>query len=327
MNYLEAFQQAEGKLQVQNYRGCIRDCGTITEVGLKALYVKQVEWEENRPDGHDILANFHRSNPEFKDLDPVKCGLFQLLKFFSLAGVWERVQVRVSSNLHFTKKIPWHELRFTRNEATHSLEDFTREQAVEFLHHIKIFLHECELAETRPSVLVDNKVECFDCGFSLQTSWSYCPSCGSEQKTSCFNCNRVLDVTWQTCPYCETPRTVDLFIEETNRLYKAYCEAVWADDIVNADERELLRRKRLELGISEDAAARIEAEVADPNIIRFMDLIRAVLVDGIIDPIEMEFLNTNAKKLGIPMARAKKLIDSMNPKRRIDPLRRLIGMR
>lgn len=160
------------------------------------------------------------------------------------------------------------------------------------------------------------------------SSWTYCPSCGSEQSIKCLNCNRSLDKSWKTCPHCESQLTDDLFTEETNKLYKAYCEAVWVDYIVNADERELLRRKRLELGISEDLAEKIESEVADPNIIRFMDLIRAVLVDGKIDPLEMEFLHTNAKKLGIPLERAKKLIDSMRPrKKQIDPLSKLRRIR
>lgn len=316
MDYLRAFRHAESKLQTSDYVGCIRDCGTIAELGLKELYVRQKDWEESEGRVFRVLEEFRETHTEFCEFDPEKSSLFPLLKFYSFTNLWERIQVRVESNLHFTRRIPWHDLRYVRNVATHSFRSFTREQAVEFLHHIKLFLHETELAATNPSVLFENKTECHGCQMSLRSDWNYCPSCGIEQRVKCYNCSRSMEVTWKTCPHCEASRTVDLFVEETNRLYKAYCEAVWTDDVVNAEERELLRRKRLELGISEETAEQIEAEVIDKEVFQFIDLINAVLIDGVIDDIEMEFLMNKAEQLKIDTKRAKRLINSMYSERR-----------
>lgn len=317
MDYLKTFNNAESKLQTEDYVGCIRDCGLIAELGLKELYERQKAWARRNRQSFTLLRDFRKNHQAFRDFKPETASLFQLLKFFRIMKIWEQIQVRVESNLHFTKRIPWHDLRYVRNKATHSYYTFTREQAVEFLHHIKIFLHECELAETKPSVIFENRRNCLCCDLSLKQNWNFCPSCGAEQKCRCTNCKRELEIKWKVCPFCSQVKESDKMQEEAVRLFRAYCEAVWADDVVNAEEREMLRRKRLELGISEELAEEIEAEVVPHNVQIFSDLIQAVLIDGVIDDHEMEFLFTKAKNLEIPIPRAQRLVNAMYSGRKV----------
>lgn len=311
MDYLIRYQEAEEKLTRRDYAGCIALCGNIAENALKDIYRLQVRWEKKHGREFDPLTSFRESHISHADYEPVKSGLFLLLKFYAFGEIWRAVQARVESNLHFTKKIPWRELRISRNEAVHTFKVFTREQAVEFLHHLKLLLYECELADTRPGILLRKQEECPNCSFEVSASWKFCPDCGSELKPECVNCYRPLEPSWITCPYCDTARSGKLLDINTHELYKAYCEAVWADGIMHFDERDLLARKRIELGISEDEADQIEMKVVPQELLRFSDMIEAVLIDGVITEIEREWLYNNATRLSIDLSKAKEMISHL----------------
>lgn len=316
MRYLKQLEEAENALQLEKYETCIQLCGKIVENGLKDLYKLQVKWSKEMDIEFTLLEDYQASLGNQGQYSVENSTLFNVLKFYRISGMWNEVKKRVKSNLHFTEKIPWHELRFLRNDAVHIYTDFTREQAIEFIHHLKVFMYECELSEdpekVKPHFLV-NRTTCKQCDENLIESWNYCPNCGTQNQYDCWNCKKPLETNWLRCPFCEAQQSEDPSAMEALKLYRAYCEAIWADHVVNSDERELLRRKRIELGISEDTADSIEQKVVDPAILSFIDLIEAVLIDGVIDQYEHEFLMKKAQELRLEEKIAVKLISNMKP--------------
>lgn len=313
MNYLSEFGKAEQAFMLDNYDSCVRICGRLIERGLKDLYSYQVEWHKEHGREFLLMESFRENHKGFEKFTVSRSGLSRLLKFYHLSGMWDEVRTRVTSNLHFTQRIPWRDLRCVRNDATHNTTPITREHAVEFLHHLKVFLYECELAEDLDLIKPEfiEQASCVKCDNLLLKTWKYCPNCGNQHIIQCRKCGNRLEPNWKICPHCNEQRCIDQLSAETERLYMAYCEAIWADHVVNAEERDLLRRKRLELGLTEEKAEELEQKVINPSIVQFIGLIEAVLIDGVIDKNEKEFLMNKAEKMEIPTSTALKLMDNL----------------
>lgn len=313
MNYLSEFKKADEAFHLQNYDSCIRISGKLVETGLKDLYKRQEEWYNSKNQSFDLASSFSETHKGFENFSISRSGLSRLLQFYHLSGMWDEVRVRVNSNLHFTQRIPWRHLRCVRNDATHGSESLSREHAVEFLHHLKVFMYECELAEDLDEIKPDfiQQSNCRSCDRSLSKDWKYCPNCGEHHVIKCMKCGARLEPNWKICPHCNDQSRSDQLTSETERLYRAYCEAIWADHVVNADERDLLRRKRLELGLTEDKAEEIEKTVINPLIVQFIGLVEAVLIDNVIDENELEFLRGKSEKMEIPWSTAERLIENL----------------
>lgn len=313
MDYLLEYKKSEDAFMLGNYVSCIQLCGRLIEGGLKDLYSMQVEWYNSTGEKFELAEKFRENHSGFEKFSVGRSGMGRLCQFYRLSGMWDEVRKRVSSNLHFTDRIPWRELVRLRNEATHGGTNIGREHSVEFLHHLKVFLYECELVDDREKIRPDfiRKSKCHSCDNALLKTWKFCPSCGTQHIIHCNNCGSRLQPNWKICPNCNDKSCNDQLTAETERLYRAYCEAIWADHIVTAEERDLLRRKRLELGLTEENAEEIEQSVINPAIVQFIGLIEAVLIDGVIDKNEKEFLRNKAEKMKIPEATALKLMDNL----------------
>lgn len=313
MDYLLEYKRAEEAFMLDNYDTCVRLCGRLIERGLKDLYSAQCDWYEKDGLSFNLSESFRENHSGFEKFTVSRSGLGRLCQFYRLSGMWDEVRRRVTSNLHFTDRIPWRDLVRTRNIATHGNASIEREHAVEFLHHLKVFLYECELVEDREQIRPEfiQRTSCHNCNNPLLKTWKFCPTCGTQHIINCKNCGSRMEPNWKICPNCNEQSCADQLTAETERLYKAYCEAIWADHIVNAEERDLLRRKRLELGLTEENAEEIEQSVINPAIVQFIGLIEAVLIDGVIDKNEKEFLMNRAKKMKVPESTALRLMDNL----------------
>jgi len=308
MNYLKSFKDAQSKFHVEDYIDCIRDCATITELGLKELVLQQELWSKKKGVSFTFVEDYRSRNTLFEDFNPSKSTLFDLLKFYQLSKFWNFIEKRVHSSLHFTKKIPWHDLRYVRNLSVHRFPKFSREQAAEFLYHVEIFLYETELAQTNPEIYKKSNC-CVSCKMNLKSKWNYCPGCGSRQINCCPKCQKTIESDWNACPWCKN--SIEKQPEAKGEtLYKAYVEAVWADGVLNSDEVELLNRKRKELNISLECANKIDEEIIPASIKEFSRLIEAVLIDGEILEEENSFLLKSARELKIGVVHAEKIIQT-----------------
>ena len=308
MNYLTSFKNAQSKFQVEDYIDCIRDCATITELGLKELIYQQEVWSVKTGVLYTVVKDYKSSNPLFENFDPAKSTLFDLLKFYKLCKFWDFIEKRVDSSLHFTKKIPWHDLRFVRNLSVHKFPKLSREQAAEFLYHLEIFLYETELAPTSPDIYKKSNC-CVSCKTNLKSKWNFCPGCGTKHNNSCHNCKTPIETDWIACPYCQ--HLIEKQPEALGeKLYSAYVEAVWTDGVLNSEEAELLNRKREELNISEECAKKIEDKIIPMHFKEFSRLIEAVLIDGELIDEEKSFLLKSAFELEIDLFKAENIIQT-----------------
>lgn len=326
-DYKKEYQKAKNVYIDKNYTNCVLQCGIISENAFKDLFQEL----ESRDKYYQYLGNrlseFIESFEKSIDFKLVNAGFFDVIKFFEHAQLWDTISRDVESNLHFTRKIPWHDLRQLRNKAAHPIRGYeiSREDAMEFMHYLKIFLIECELIpDEKNGPFHPVSENCNNCNNSLKEEWRFCPNCGSQHVLKCTVCNKRLEADWRICPYCNNTELDNKTQIGPDLLYKVYCEAIWADHHVNADERLFLKRKRLELGLTERQAEKIEESVAPTEYLTFIELIEAVLLDGIIDDQEMEFLFVKAKRLNLDKQTAKDLINNMVEKNRFVPKLKLL---
>jgi Double zinc ribbon len=48
------------------------------------------------------------------------------------------------------------------------------------------------------------QVRCPKCGAPAQSTFTFCPQCGTELSQACPGCKRPVEPGWQRCPYCGT---------------------------------------------------------------------------------------------------------------------------
>ncbi|OYT14505.1 MAG: hypothetical protein B7C24_17965 [Bacteroidetes bacterium 4572_77] len=231
---------------------------------------------------------------KFADFEISKATMGYIIKFFHITSFFRLIESRIDRRLTFTKKFPWRRIVKIRNDNTHTQYESSKEEAVDFVHFLGVFLYETGLDH---SVSYKETV-CFDCRSSVDPKWNYCANCGSDLSTTCKKCSAKLKSVWIICPNCQTPRS-GIKTKNPELMYNHYCEAVWADGIMTKEERIFLDKKREELGIEKEDAIRIEEYHAPKNAVRFRDMVEATLVDGIIDENERIYLRNKAKLLGL----------------------------
>jgi hypothetical protein len=62
--------------------------------------------------------------------------------------------------------------------------------------------------QAAPVALAPNTARrnCAHCGFPLQDSFAFCPSCGVNLRTAkCPACGQKVDPSWSSCAYCDSP--------------------------------------------------------------------------------------------------------------------------
>jgi RNA polymerase subunit RPABC4/transcription elongation factor Spt4 len=55
---------------------------------------------------------------------------------------------------------------------------------------------------------------CPNCKKAVQTSYDFCPSCGTRMKEVCPSCQKQISKDWQLCPYCGQ-KLVEQQVKET----------------------------------------------------------------------------------------------------------------
>lgn len=298
----------------QAFNQAVVECGKILEQALKGLYDRlfteighTLEWEEMMAEFESKMGS--RFNGERMTLG----GLLILTK---ITCFWDLLSIQCRSNLEITKNLPWSKVRVWRNKATHEDKQFEKYEALEVFQYTKVLLYDTDLIPGQD--LYSNLTATFavrkchnkDCGCDLAEDWQYCPKCGERSYQKCSRCKKDLHPDWSICPYCNMSRGVMKAEDELKHLYRAYCEAIWADYIITPNESRFLEMKRIEFGLNPKEAKAIESEVIPKNYLQFIHLVEACSIDKVIDEDEEEFLLTKALHYQIDTASAKMIIDN-----------------
>ncbi|MDP8236415.1 MAG: TIR domain-containing protein [Candidatus Erginobacter occultus] len=299
----------EESLRNQKWCRTVMTCGQLLEKAMKKLL------DDARAEDADNLLSQRLRDAErhigrgrrFSD----NFALDEMVHLYLETDLFSELRRRLSSSLQKVKQLDWDKLVSCFDDAKnprHS-QDVGREDANEMVYGTKLFLYDCELLGAKQKVDPVPEDErqltaCPICGTAVTEGWSYCPACGAQLKLVCPVCHRALAAAFRICPYCETriSRHPVGETEEHRRAceeYRVFCAGAYLDGVVNVREREMLGKKRLALGLTQDEAYEIERQCAPHNVLEYTRLVEGVLVDGTIDENERVFLKTKAGELGI----------------------------
>jgi RNA polymerase subunit RPABC4/transcription elongation factor Spt4 len=184
----------------------------------------------------------------------------------------------------------------TRNRVTHNANvNISRTEAYRFISYLKTYLRETGLVNDD---VITGEIRCYSCNRLIDRQWHYCPDCGADLSSTCKTCGEHLKPGWTNCPVCSTPRD-GVKVSNPKTVYGFYCQAVWSDGYLNAEEMRFLRRKQRELGLDDAKALKIQKKYAPDAAMIFRGMVEASLTDGVIDNREKIFLRNEADRLGI----------------------------
>ena len=298
IDYKYEIEETTKLLEKRSYNAIISRCGWMLEQGLKALYSQQVVFFNSEKMPSSTIEEYESFkaiiDAEFLHFKLNAITLGGLIKLFHLTRMFSLIENRLDTRLTFSKQINWRKLKNIRNNITHDNYNASREQAMDFLHYAKVFLHETKLIDeiSYPT----GEYRCHECANLIEKEWSFCPHCGMNLAKYCKKCNTELKQHWSICPECKTPRS-GIVISDPKIIFAQYCEAVWADGVLTRDEKVFLDQKREELGLELEEAYESEMNFAPRNAIRFRDIVEATLIDGVIDDNEKEYLRIKVKEL------------------------------
>lgn len=287
------------------YSSCVLECGMIIEKGLrhrlKELLSELVDSQERQAILEAEMK--HRKRNE----TITKFGLGQLCGVMQEARAWKLLRRQLTSDMRRVRYIPWNQVVEWRNAASHSLPNINigEMEALQMYIWTKTFLIDCELVGehnvVKPIEDTVSAANCPKCKQAVKPHWKYCPLCGIGINLRCPNCKRQVSEKWGRCPWCDGKLERQALKESdfAKDEFKHLCKGVWLDGIVHRRERELLEKKRIELGLSCDEVQKIEAECAPRKNLVYTQLVEAVLVDKQITPQEKTYLERKAKELGI----------------------------
>jgi len=310
--YFQELRKAQNHFHQRFYPTSIRECGRIIEIGLKELFRDLQSYCSTNGE----LQLFENMKNEFleKQKTPFKferATLGGLLLFTKHTSFWALLKKMCDSNLAYLKMVNWGRVRHLRNHSTHGSEMLGRSESIEMLFYTKVFLFDSGLIEG----LIDadpgiRDAHCLNCDLKINQDWNFCPACGEAVERECRNCGKSLSPTFRICPHCDSTRFNHSHKQEDHKTYRQYAEAVWADWEVTPMEREWLKSKRLELGLTPEEAEKIEKEVIPQNYYHFLNLVDAVNIDGVIDQDEEIFLIDKAKNLDVSESIARRVIQN-----------------
>lgn len=329
VNYSSELKRVESLVKQNYYPSAVLKSFQLVEFGLKDLYKKLELYFEGTDRNHlwkELHQDFFRARKEEFIFE--KAGFGSMLLLAKSTKFWDYMREMCESNLRFVRMVNWEHVRVLRNKVTHEGFQVSRSDALEMLFWSKVFLFESGLVQGRKDLITEVlDTDCIKCDFTISLSWNFCPHCGDPTHNACPSCNRDVNHSQKVCPHCDY---VIVRIEknsEEKKKYKAYAEAVWADWVVTPLEREWLKQKRLELGLTMDESETIEMQVIPKNYYLFSEIIEATKVDGKIDKFEKEFLQKKAVQLNVPMEVAYNLINAAsNFRAQKSSLRKLIAM-
>jgi RNA polymerase subunit RPABC4/transcription elongation factor Spt4 len=323
-NYLSNLQLADELYKKNDYAACIRECGIVIESGKRALLKAILPTLENYEE-RERIGEVERRVGRGKTYNFFH--LTQLEGLYREANIFDVLKRRVRSNLVRTKRIDWKTLVQWRNDSSHGAQYFTQDDAMQMLIWTRTFLYESELVSFEADALHCTQQTavvvrvCSGCDESVQDGWIYCPFCGIRLSLTCRSCKRNLNPDFRICPYCETkvPLCSDHLIEVDEKARQEYailCRGAWLDGVINAKERVLLDAIRLELGLPEDEAEKIEIQEAPPGVMEYAGLVEGTLADGYISEAERQYLERKAIELGVDLEVARELEQALIASRR-----------
>jgi len=299
LDYSVEIKRIESYLVDRNYTTVVKDVGWLFEMALKDLYIQQISFFKRNSENVIISSEYSKFKTKrdemFPDFIINRATFAQISYLFHQSQFNALIELRINNPLTFSNKIPWKDIRELRNLVTHKKQKVTRKEAIKFINYIATYIKETHLNET---LIIIGEIKCFSCNQLVNKNWKYCPSCGANLSNSCSKCGTKLNTSWKICPECQTPRS-GVKVEKPGIVYKYYCQAVWSDGYLNNDENNFLKLKRLELGLSEDFAEKIENKFAPINALRFRDYVEACLIDEVIDENEKTNLRNKTDDLNL----------------------------
>lgn len=298
--FKERLDTVHGHIANHEYQSAIRESGIVLEIGFKDLFELVRQNFETSNHWINAFKEYEKKYDRAFDFNYLTLG--SMIFIFQFADLWQLLRVQLKSNLNYVDNIPFGKLLTCRNKAVHENIRFSRYDALDFEHYLKVFLYDTELMEGKRKFLYSDydkydEGQCHECSNDISPKWKFCPNCGSRTIQPCSGCNRKLKAAWKICPFCNTSRSV--VDSDHMTLYRYYCEAIWADYIVTPMEREFLNGKRLEFGISPDLATSIELKVIQENYHYFNDLLEMSATDNQIDDNERELLLKKGRDKGL----------------------------
>lgn len=315
--YQEDLQSLSQLLHQKQWDASVRFSSDIFQRAMKEL-VRNIQNEAVDDVIHEKISSVsqaidhNNSNPQSFDLD-------QLLSLFHQADLFSFLRIHLTSNLQKIKDIDWNAIMAWHKASREEKGPLQEKDAMQMAHWLRIFLFDCELIGQKMKVapLSDDETKleaCSHCQLGVQAVWKYCPHCGWPLRVTCNTCRRPLAHDFKICPYCETPlpKRGDIEDDEVSRAreeYRILCVGAYIDGVLNIRERQLLDKKRLELGLSAEDALQIERQCAPPNVVEYTRLVEGVFVDGLITEEEAHFLQQKAREFKLDSWVAEQIVD------------------
>ena len=316
MNFEESLNTANNLYLDGKYQASVRESGTILENLLKKLLNNILLGPNN--DDKQIIINAEAKIGNGKTAI-YSMGLGQVIGIFRISDGWSIVRKMVKDNCSFISKIDFDEMIELRNKAVHHPnESMSAEDAMDdFYLPVRRMLHKLELIGAPKPVtkvvkqnqksLANCKID--NCGYSLDETWKFCPSCGNQTTLFCTNCDEELNGKMKICPYCETLVTKLSKHEQQTGIdeLRILVKGALLDNFINKSEKLLLESKRVELGISEEVFEKMIDDYLPDEVKKYTDHLESIAIDGIVSKEEREYLNRKIEQLSIDPLLVKEL--------------------
>jgi RNA polymerase subunit RPABC4/transcription elongation factor Spt4 len=291
----------------ESYHACVRECGAMFEVALREVLVRLVQALQSQG------IAFPEPLKEFANLKRDKQSLAPLTRCMRDDEVQKRFRAYYKLSSPRLRRISWRGVKEIRNLAVHDQDasNIDQEDSLHMKHWIRIFLEETKLVGKKKLPKIARRVgRCTGCKEPLTPEWNFCPKCGTCIRLSCISCASVLDPKFKICPYCETPvrgasQTGAKALHEYEMLFKG----AFLDQVITPDERELLEKKRLEMGLTAADAEEVHRRCIPQNIREYQRLVEAASSDGSINDLERALLERKVVELGVNPKTAKSIED------------------
>jgi len=323
--YQEELKSVSQALHEKQWQAGIRLCLEIFERAMKEL-IRNILCGTSDSEVQERILSVSKAIGN-KVTDPDDFEFDKLVNLFQQADLFSVLRVQLTSNLQKIKTIDWKALLKWHKALSEQDNNLDEKEALQTAHWLRVFLFDCELIGQAIKITplhepANNNEICSYCNKTVNAEWIFCPQCGGSLSLKCSTCRRPLDPNFKICPYCETaiPKRGKAENQEEDQAreeYRVLCVGAYLDGVLNIRERQLLEKKRLELGLSNEDATIIERQCAPPSVIEFTHLVECVLLDDLINEEESVFLERKAQELKLDSWVAQQIIANMVEQRKI----------
>jgi RNA polymerase subunit RPABC4/transcription elongation factor Spt4 len=303
--YEKLLEQIEKLHGNQSYHACVRECGALFEVVLREVFMSLVQASRAQniplPDPLEELASLKQDRQ----------SLAPLTRCMRDDEVQKRFRAHFGLSSPRLRRISWRGVKEIRNVAVHDqgASNIDQEDSLLMKHWIRILLEETRLIGRNKRATIPRRARsCATCKAALNLDWSFCPKCGTCVRLTCISCENVLDPKFKICPYCETPvRGANQASAKAIHEYEMLFKGAFLDQVITPDEREMLEKRRLEMGLTADDAEEVHRRCIPQNIREYQRLVEAASSDGSINDAERALLARKADELRINSKVAKEI--------------------